>query len=401
VRVIDCTAWWAGPAAAHALGCLGADVIKVESVGRPDLMRYASTQPPSVDRWWEWSPIFHGANSGKRAITLDLTVPDGVALFERLLATADVLIENYTPRVMPQFGLDWDRVHAVNPDVLMVRMPAFGLDGPWRDHTGFAQTMECVSGMAWRTGFADGPPVLVRGACDPLAGMHAVIATLLALRERDEHGGGRLVEAVMVEAALNAAAEQVVEYAATHTLLTRDGNRGPGAAPQGLYPCRGEDEWVAIAIATDAQWRALREVVGAWGGDDDIALETEVGRRDAHDRIDHDLTAWTAALAATDVAARLTAAGVPAEAVIPARDIVHNVQLAHRRLFETIPHPVTGEHALPGLPFRYASVDRWLRAPAPLVGQHNDEVLSKLGLDGDELARLTDANVIGTRPTGA
>ncbi|TMK67815.1 MAG: CoA transferase, partial [Actinobacteria bacterium] len=132
VRVIDCTAWWAGPAAPHVLACLGADVIKVESVARPDLMRYSSTKPPTEDRWWEWGPLFHAVNVGKRGITLDLTQEAGSEMFERLVATADVLVENYTPRVMDQFGLTWDRLHAANPRLIMVRMPAFGLDGPWR-----------------------------------------------------------------------------------------------------------------------------------------------------------------------------------------------------------------------------------------------------------------------------
>src|SRR5204863_9464747 len=182
----------------------GADVIKVESITRPDLMRYASARPATTDEWWEWSPLFHTANAGKRAITLDLTRPEGIAVFERLRRSADVLVENYTPRVMDQFGLGWERVHEINPDLIMTRMPAFGLDGPWRENTGFAQTMECIAGMAWVTGFADGPPTLVRGACDPLAGMHATIATVLALLERETTGEGALVESVMVEAALNA-----------------------------------------------------------------------------------------------------------------------------------------------------------------------------------------------------
>ena len=177
IRVVDCTAWWAGPVATAALAALGADVIKIESVTRPDNMRFASTRPPTHDRWWEWSPIFHAANAGKRGVTFDLSRPEGSEMFERLLQTADVLVENFTPRVMEQFGFDWDRVHSLNDQLIMVRMPAFGLDGPWRDRTGFAQTMECLTGMSWLTGFAEGPPVLVRGACDPLAGMHAVIAS--------------------------------------------------------------------------------------------------------------------------------------------------------------------------------------------------------------------------------
>src|SRR5436190_2422960 len=254
IRVLDLTAWWAGPAAGHALACLGAEVVKVESITRPDLVRYAGgLRPPSEDRWWEWGPMYHGANGGKRGITLDLTRPQGIAVLERLLETADLLIENYTPRVMDQFGLGWERLHEVNPRLVMVRMPAFGLDGPWRDNTGFAQTMESISGMAWVTGFPDGPPVLVRGACDPLAGMHAVTAALLALCQRDQTGDGCLVEATMVEAALNVAAEQVIEWSASGTLLGRDGNHGHDVALQDVYRCDGEDAWIAITCVDDAQ----------------------------------------------------------------------------------------------------------------------------------------------------
>jgi crotonobetainyl-CoA:carnitine CoA-transferase CaiB-like acyl-CoA transferase len=401
VRVVDCTAWWAGPAAPHVLGCLGADVVKVESVTRPDLMRYASTRPPTVDQWWEWGPIFHAVNVNKRAVTLDLTRPDGVELFEQLVRTADVLLENYTPRVMEQFGLGWERLHELNPDLIMVRMPAFGLDGPWRDNTGFAQTMESVSGLAWLTGFPDGPPMLVRGACDPLAGMHAVAATLLALLEREERGGGgRLVESVMVEAALNAAAEQVIEYSTRGTVPVRDGHRGPYAAPQGLYPCAGFDRWLALAIATDDQWDALRAALGdpdwARGAD----LETADGRRAAHDRIDEELRAWSAGRDADDAAEHLATAGVPAAVVIPSRDVVHNPQLRARGLFEVEHHPVTGDHEIPTMPFRFAGVDAWLRRPSPVLGEHNREILGELGLDDAALAALEASGLVGDRPAG-
>jgi crotonobetainyl-CoA:carnitine CoA-transferase CaiB-like acyl-CoA transferase len=395
IRVIDCTAWWAGPAAAAVLSALGADVIKVESVVRPDYMRFASTRPPTDDQWWEWGPLFHGSNVNKRGITLDLTQPAGVEAFERLAATADVLVENYTPRVMEQFGLGWERMHEVNPDLIMVRMPAFGLSGPWRDRTGFAQTMECLTGMAWLTGFPDGPPVLVRGACDPLSGMHAVIATLLALIERDQSGGGRLVETVMVEAALNAAAEQVAEYGATGTVLRRDGNRGPVAAPQGVYPCTGDDRWLALAVVTDEQWRSLRAVVGDPGWAADIASDTAEDRRRNHDAIDAALAQWTADTDDEELATVLVAAGVPACAVIPARDIVANPQLRSRRLFEVEPHGVTGDHEIPMLPFRFSRVDRWLRSPAPTLGQHNTEVLSEIGLAPPAIDELRRAGIVG------
>jgi crotonobetainyl-CoA:carnitine CoA-transferase CaiB-like acyl-CoA transferase len=399
LRIVDLTAWWAGPVAPHALACLGADIIKIESVTRPDLMRYSSTQPHTTDRWYEWGPVFHAVNTGKRDLTLDLTRPEGIGVLERLLATADVLIENYTPRVMDQFGLGWERVHAINPSLVMVRMPAFGLDGPWRDRTGFAQTMESVTGMAWLTGFADGPPVLVRGAGDPLAGMHAVIATLLAVVARDGDGEGRLVESVMVEAALNVAAEQVVEHLASGRLLSRDGNRGPVAAPQGVYQGAGVDRWLALGVADDAQWRALGDLLGRPAWSQDPALATAEGRRAAHDRIDEELAAWVATGDVDELAEQLSAAGVPAAAVIVARDQIHNPQIRHRHLFEDEDHPITGTHLVPGLPVRFSRVARWNRRPSPTLGQHNDEILAEIGLAG-EAPRLREQGVIGDRVVG-
>jgi crotonobetainyl-CoA:carnitine CoA-transferase CaiB-like acyl-CoA transferase len=394
VRVLDCTAWWAGPAASHILACLGADVIKVEAASRPDLMRYTSTKRPGDGPWWEWGPLFHGVNVGKRGITLDLTRPEGVDLFERLLPTADALLENYTPRVMDQFGLGWDRVHEVNPGAVMVRMPAFGLDGPWRDRTGFAQTMECIAGMAWVTGFPDGPPVLVRGACDPLAGAHAAFATMLALDERDRRGEGMLVEAAMVEAAANVAAEQVISYDTTGVLLGRTGNRSPVAAPQGVYQCAGDDHWVALSVASDDQWKALATVLGNPPWATDGALDSLDGRRAAHDRIDAELAAWCATRDADDVAGDLGGAGVPAEVVTPAVQAVDNAQLRHRGLYEDEDHPVTGRHPIAGLPFRFSHVNRWARRASPTIGEHNDEVLGEVA-SPEELAALRAAGVIG------
>jgi crotonobetainyl-CoA:carnitine CoA-transferase CaiB-like acyl-CoA transferase len=393
VRVLDCTAWWAGPHAAHTLACLGADVVKVESPGRPDLMRTSSVRPTGEEGWWEWSGVFHGANSSKRGVTLDLSRPEGVELFERLARQTDVVIENNTPRVMDRFGLGWERLHQLNPRLVMVRMPAFGLDGPWRDRTGFAQTMECISGMAWVTGFPEGPPVLPRGACDPLAGEHAVFAALLALRARAGDGRGRLVEATMVEAALNVAAEQVIEWDVTGTVLGRQGARDGVGAPQGVYRCTGEDRWVAIAAVTDEQWRALRREAGIA---EDPAWVTADGRRRHADAIDEQLAAWCAVLDAAEVEARLVARGVAAAVVIPGRELVNHPQLRHRALFETVDHPVTGRHELPGLPFRVEGVDRWIARPAPTLGQHNDEVLSEVA-SAEELDQLRTAGVIGEK----
>jgi crotonobetainyl-CoA:carnitine CoA-transferase CaiB-like acyl-CoA transferase len=207
----------------------------------------------------------------------------------------------------------------------------------------------------------------------------------------------------MIEAALNMAAEQVVEFSAVGRRLERLGNRGPGGAPQGVYRADGDDEWLALAVATDEQWTLLRRELGDPDWARDPALATMDGRRAAHDGIDEHLSRWCADRDARATAERLAAAGVPAGHVVDAREIAHNPQMLHRGLFETERHPVTGAHPIPTLPFRFRDRDEgWLRRPTPTLGQHNEEVLSSLlGLTADELAELASAAVIGNRPRGS
>src|SRR5262249_20440917 len=334
LRVLDLTMFWAGPFVAHFLAVLGADVIKVESIQRPDGIRVASTQQPAADRWWEWSAMFHGINAGKRGITLDLSRPRGLGLARALIAKADVLVENFSPRVLDNLGLRYPDLARDNPGLVMVRMPAFGLDGPWRDRTGFAQTMEQISGLAWVTGFADGPPVIPRGPCDPLAGMHAVLALLVALEHRRRTGEGQLVESTMVEAALNAAADQVLVRQAYGRLLARAGNHGPVAVPQNLYACRGREQWIAIAVATHAQWTALGDALGrpAWATEPSLA--TRAGRRAAEDRLDRELARLCADVECDALVERLLAAGVPAAPALHPSELARNPQVRSRGFLE-------------------------------------------------------------------
>ena len=389
VRVIDATAWWAGPEAGRLLALLGADVLHLEATRQPDGMRMAGGLFVDQPRWWERSAIALSANTGKRGITLDLTTDDGRDLLDRLLADADVLLENFSPRVAERFALTPERLHALNPRLVLCRMPAFGLDGPWRDRVGFAQTMEQVTGMAWITGHVDDQPRIPRGPCDPLAGAHAAFAVLTALRERERTGTGAFIESTMVEAALNIAAEQVIEWTANGVELQRMGNRAPGFSPQGLYPCAGEEQWLAVSVATDEQWAALVAVTGL------------TADRDDEDEVDAELAAWAADRDLQATVDDLIAAGVPAGAARDPRTIATHPQLEARGFFEELDHPVCGWQNVAGLPFRFASVDRWLRRPAPTMGEHDHEVLGgELGLSDDELARLASAGVIGTAPSG-
>lgn len=406
LRVVDLTAFWAGPIGTAVLGELGADIVKVESIQRPDGMRFAGAL--RVPPMWERSPVHHGVNTNKRGITLDLDAPDGRALIRRLVEDADVLAENFSARVMDHFGLDWETVHAWNPRLVMLRMPAWGLDGPWRDRVGFAANVEQASGLAWITGYRD-MPLIMRSVADPVGGMHALVGLMAALEHRRRTGEGQLVECALAEPALNIAAEQVIEWTAHGELLRREGNRGPAAAPQGCYPCAGEpardashpcEPWVAVAVTTDAQWRALVELLGAPAWAADPALDTAAGRRAAHDRIDEELAAWTRERDSRAAESELLAAGIPAAALVNAHLLMPNPQLEHRGFFETLEHPVMGATRYPAFPARFSGhpTPRLRRTP-PTMGQHNAEVLGgELGLDEAELERLAEAKVIGDRP---
>lgn len=403
LKVLDVTCWWAGPSNTQILAAMGADVIHVESIAHADPMRYAAAVMfLDRDQWWELSSFYLGINTNKRGITLDLNNSDGVALAERLVGWADIVVENYTPRVMPKFGLGWERIHELNPSAVMVRQPAFGLDGPWADRVGFAQNMEQMAGMAFLTGYRDEEPLVPRGPGDPLGGAHAAFATLAALARRDATGEGVLVEVPLIEGSLNITAEPVVEYSAYGRLMERDGNRSAHAAPQGLYACMGDEQWLALSVATDDEWNALASVLADQELIDDPSLQTLEGRRAAHDRLDSCINAWAAERSLSDALESLIACGVPAAALADPRTIHSHPHFVARGFFEDAPHPVVGSVPIAGMPFRMSGVERWIVNPAPLMGQHNQEVLGGLlGLDDQQMTELTDAGVIGDRPVGS
>ena len=405
LRVVDLTAWWAGPVTTHLLATMGAEVIHVESLARPDGMRTVGRATGRrYEQWWEVAPHFMHANSNKLGITLELSDRRGLELLERLVSVSDVVVENFTPRVLEGFGLNWERVQELNPRALLVRMPAFGLSGPWRDQPGFAQTIEQLSGLAWITGHAEDQPRVPRGPCDPVAGMHGAFAVLVALALRQRDGRGHHVESPLAEGALNMAAEQVLEWTAHRRLLEREGNRSPLAAPQGLYPCADTGSptarWMALAVTTDGQWRSLRQAMGDPPWADDRAFDTHGGRRAGHDIIDARLREWTIVHQRAEMVDELRRRGIPASEVAdPSRLIQRNPQIAGRRYFETPDHPVAGPMPLPSMPFRFSSVERWLRTPAPTLGRDNRDVLCHmLGLSDEAFASLETDGVIGTVP---
>ncbi len=405
LRVLDMTTFWAGPCCTHSLALLGAEVIHVESTRRPDGTRMIAGIPITEDQWWEKSPIFEALNTNKKGLTLDLQSPRGRELLRELIATCDVIVENFTPRVLDQIGLDFATVQSIRPDTVLVRMPGFGLEGPWRDNPAFAYVIESASGVSWLTGYPDRTPYDPYSIGDPNAGVHALNAILLALEYRRRTGEGVFVEAAMVDAALSISAEQVIEYSAYGALLERAGNRGPTAAPQNLYLSADTDEfgrldcWVAIAVATDEQWDSLCRALGSPSWATDPGLSTEGGRRTHQDSIDEQLAAWCGHRSRDEIVKTLWDAGVPVAKVMQPHRQTELEQLAFRDFFEEIGHPVNGPARLSTVPMRFsAGPHKFHTEPAPLLGQHNYELLSGLGLSGSDIAGLESDGVIGRAP---
>jgi crotonobetainyl-CoA:carnitine CoA-transferase CaiB-like acyl-CoA transferase len=403
LRVLDMTTFWAGPSCTHMLAMLGAEVIHVESTRRPDGTRLIAGIPIAEDQWWEKSPIFSGLNTNKKGLTLDLQSAAGRELLMRLIATCDVIVENFTPRVLDQIGLDFPAVQAVRPDAIMLRMPGFGLDGPWRDNPAFAYVIEAASGLSWLTGYPDRNPYEPYSVGDPNAGVHALNALLLALEHRRRTGHGVHIEAAMVDAALNVAAEQVIEYSAYGAVLQRAGNRGPTAAPQNLYRTNEIDEfgrrdcWVAIAVATDEQWADLCDALER--PDWVTEFSTAEARRLQHDLIDEHLNAWCEGRSGDEIVEALWSRGVPVAKVMQPHRQSELPQLAARGFFEDVDHPVNIRTPHSTLPFTSSrGPDKIHLQPAPLLGQHNHEVLSELGLSDKDIDDLEAQGVIGTAP---
>ena len=406
LRILDMTTFWAGPCCTHFMALLGAEVIHVESARRPDGTRLIAGIPVTEEQWWEKSPIFAALNTNKKSLTLDLQSPRGREVLRRLIATCDVIVENFTPRVLDQIGLDFAAVQEIRPDAVMLRMPGFGLDGPWRDNPAFAYAIESASGLSWLTGYPDRPPYEPYSIGDPNAGVHAFNALLLALEHRRRTGEGVLVEAAMVDAALSISAEQVIEYSAYGALLERAGNRGPTAAPQNLYRAADIDEfgrldcWVAIAVVTDEQWVRLRGALGSPSWATDPALSAAAGRCARHDLIDERLAAWCEPRSADDIVATLWDAGVPVAKVMQPHRQTELDQLAFRGFFEEVEHPVNGRARLSTVPMRFSGWSGPFHTdPAPTLGQHNHELLAELGLTPSEVADLEASGVIGRTPT--
>src|SRR6266571_2008792 len=384
MRILDLSRAWAGPYGTRYLADFGADVIKVETGKYPD-----GRQPGN--------PGYEEINRNKRSITLNFQMPEGQALLKRLVAVSDVVVENFSPRVMAQYALDYQHLVKVRPDLIMVSMPGYGQSGPHSRFVSFGGPLMAYTGMSLLWGYADSPPDARVKTAQPdyiVAGIQALAVTA-ALHHRARTGQGQYIEIAQVEATVASMALAYLDYFATGAVATPRGNRDPNAVPQGCYPCVGHEAWCVISCTTDAQWRALATLIGGEALAADPGLTTATARWERHDELDDRISAWTREQTPHQVMRQLQAVGVPAGAVQTAEDLWRDVQLRAREYMVTLAHPELGLVEHPGMMVRLQTTPGHIQRLAGPLGAANDAVFrGLLGLSTDELARLVKAGVI-------
>jgi crotonobetainyl-CoA:carnitine CoA-transferase CaiB-like acyl-CoA transferase len=401
IRVVDLTHVFAGPTCSRILADLGADVIRFESPNRMDVTRnLILTDNDGQDQPWHRASYFCIRNANKREMVIDLAKPEGIAIVKQLIATADVVSESFTPRVMGQFGLAYIDLVKIKPDVIMISLSGYGQDGPMRDYGAYGMGLEPASGISSITGYAGGPPIRSGlSFTDPYSGFVGAGAVLTALHYRRRTGKGQYIDLSEQEAAIPVMGAALLEYQMTGRVSARKGNRSDAGAPQGCYRCAGEDRWAVISCTSDDEFAQLARAMGheEWLGDD--RFSTVLARHTHHDALGEAITAWTSQRDSYDVMHTLQAAGVKAAAVLDGRDALLDPHLRARQQFELIDQPKLGKRLLPKhTAARFGRFDTSVRRPAPLFGEHNDEILEELGYSESAISELRENKVIGESP---
>jgi crotonobetainyl-CoA:carnitine CoA-transferase CaiB-like acyl-CoA transferase len=397
LRVIDLTMGWAGPLATRHLADMGARIIKVEGCERFDWWRSWEATPEWIaDDGAEKSVAFNTMNRNKHAITLDLEQPEGRRLLLELVAGADVVVENFSAGVLPKLQLDYPYLQQVNPDIVMLSMPAFGNSGPWRSFRAYGSTVEHASGLPHLNGAAHHPPAMHHVAYgDAVGGLNGAAALLTALHHRARTGRGQYVDLSQAECLFPLGIHGILHQSATGTPPPRYGNDHPDHAPWGVYPCAGEDAWICIQVTSEQQWQKLREAVGAALDGFDDGLEQRLRERV---RLNAVLGDWTRGRAADALMMDLQRAGVTAAAVHDVRQVLDDPHLGARGVWQWLDRAVVGVQPNPSTPYREGPHAYRIRTPAPTLGQHNHLVLAELGLAETDIADLEARGIIGTRP---
>lgn len=398
VRVADFSQAMVGSHGTMLLALLGAEVIKIESAKRTDIARNPAHVSDSYrfrEKNVETSPIFNNVALNKLSVRLNLSDPRGAALAKRIIGVSDVVVENFRPGVMAKLGLDYAELQKVKSDIIMVSASSAGQKGPESRYAGYAATFAALSGLSHLTGYPDLAPSEIRGSADSRGGLWVAFAVLMALNYRQRTGCGQYVDFSIVEGLATFVGDSILDYIVNGRNQCREGNRHDFMAPHNCYPCRGSDEWVTIAIATDEEWQCLCGAIGKPELATDGRFHDVLNRWYNQEELDKVICAWTSQHTKNEATGVLQAAGVAAFPCMSNKDIYEDAHLRERGAFSEVKHPVMGQVTVLSAPWKFSATPANIVSSAPLLGQHNNYVFGQLlRLSSEEIALLEKEQVI-------
>lgn len=395
IRIADFSWVWAGPYCTTLLGFFGAEVIKIESMQRPDQTRKGSIMNGDTFEGVNSSPTFNNANLNKKGVSIDITTEEGQEIARRLVAQCDVVVANMRPGKMNKLHLGYEDFKKVKPDIIMLESTGFGVTGPYKHFAGFAPIFASMGGLANLTGYTDGAPNPMSGVQDLRAGTQAAFAILAALYHRNKTGEGQYIDCSSSECVSTLVGNELMEYTMNGRSLMRTGNTDPVMAPHNVYRCKGDDKWVSIAVGTEEEWQSLVHVLGDpdWAKDEKFA--DMYARHEHAAELDAHIAEWTIHLTHYDVMMKLQAAGVAAMPSFCATEILEDPHTIARDLFTTVEHPLLKTQHVMNPAWKLSETPGTIRKPGPVLGEDNVEVFtSLLGMTEAEVKDLEARKIL-------
>jgi len=395
LKVADFSSSVVGPGAARLLADYGATVVRVESRTHVDAVRVAPPYmggKPGINR----SGFFNNFNAGKYSLSLNLRIPKAVEIAKRLVEWSDVVIETFRPGIMKRWGLDYEELVKIKPDIIMISSTMLGQTGPYNAFRGFGQHGAALAGWGTTLAYTEGEAVAPFSAYTDYIGVRYVaVAIIAALEYRRRTGKGQYIDNSQVECSVDFLAQGILDYQTNHRLPQRLGNRDPYCAPHGAYRCKGEDRWCAIAVTTEEEWRKFCGIIGNPPWTDDLRFKTLRDRKDNEDELDGLVENWTVNHTPEEIVEMMQNGGIASAVVTNAKDLADNPQLAHRKHYKVLEHSEIGPHSYENFAFRLSETPAAPCKAAPCLGEHNAYVCTEiLGLSDEEFVDLLTEGVL-------